>query len=432
MPTRRTTSRNISSRCRRSISTSRCASERSRATGLLMSQSQWTQERGAITQEVTQDKATRSTGSSSRCSRDHRRHAVRQERPGYGRRIRARRQSAQLLRFYQRWYHPNNAVYVIVGDVDPAGNDRQGARALRRRSGSAAAARASRCVCSRFTRATLSRHLRSAVSPPCMLGYRLPGYDSPDYAAGADSRRRAQQSAQRTSARCRSPGKALGDGVLRADAFRRAAIGIAVRRGAGNDASRRRSIAQMRGDHRRLQARAACRPIWSRRRSCARSRKLEFSGNSIEGLADEWSQAIAVQGLHSPDDMIAQFDAVTRRRRQSRAAQVSRQRDRVVAAYAVPKNAGAAEFGGGGMAKENNDDSADARTSRCRRGRSTCSTHLHVPEQTLASDRHDALERHSPDRAARARSRTPSSCAGEILNNPQRAGAGRTRRRRRS
>ena len=81
--------------------------------------------------------------------------------------------------------------------------------------------------------------------------------------------------------------------------------------------------------------------------------QLEFSGNSIEGLAFEWSQAVAVQGLSSPDDAIAQFERVT-------VADVNRvlrtylDDDHVVTAYVVPKSAGAATAGSE-MAKENNE-----------------------------------------------------------------------------
>ena len=84
-----------------------------------MSPDQWAQERGAITQEVTQDNsnalyrlfvkmqgrmiggtpyAKNGLGTVQSFARDV--------------------NSAQLRKFYRAWYHPNNAVYVIVGDVD--------------------------------------------------------------------------------------------------------------------------------------------------------------------------------------------------------------------------------------------------------------------------------------------------------------------------
>ncbi len=78
--------------------------------------------------------------------------------------------------------------------------------------------------------------------------------------------------------------------------------------------------------------------------------QVEFNANSIEGLAEEWSDAVAVQGLTSPDEMVARFEKVT-------TADVNRvlrtyvDNSRAVVAYAVPKNAGTASSGGP-MAKE--------------------------------------------------------------------------------
>jgi zinc protease len=95
--------------------------ERSRATGLLMAPDLWGQERGPITQEVQQDNsdafyrlfvkmqnrliggtpyAKNTLGTVSDFAKNV--------------------NSAQLLKFYHAWYHPNNAIYVIAGDVDPA------------------------------------------------------------------------------------------------------------------------------------------------------------------------------------------------------------------------------------------------------------------------------------------------------------------------
>ena len=95
--------------------------ERSRATGLLMSQKLWGQERGAITQEVQQDQSDafyrlfvkmqgRLIGGTPYAKNTL----------GTVSDFANKVNSTQLLRFYHDWYHPNNAVYIITGDVDPA------------------------------------------------------------------------------------------------------------------------------------------------------------------------------------------------------------------------------------------------------------------------------------------------------------------------
>ena len=110
--------------------------------------------------------------------------------------------------------------------------------------------------------------------------------------------------------------------------------------------------------------------------------QLEFTGNSIEGMAGEWSQAIAVQGLRSPDDMIARFSAVS-------ASDVDRvfreylNDATAVAAYAVPKNAGAASAGRQRLAKENNTLQPSSHEPLPPWAQRVLDD-LHVPAQTLA------------------------------------------------
>ncbi len=322
--------------------------ERSRATGELMAQAQWKQERGAITQEVTQDQS----------DAIYRLFVKMQSRliggtpydknglgtvEGFARDV----NGTQLLRFYRRWYHPNNAVYVIVGDVDGPATVAK-VRAL---FGDVPAAPLPQRPPVRLQplHAATYHDTSDQAYTAVMLGYRLPGYDSPDYAASQilgdvlDNQRSDFGAMPYT-------GAALGAEFF-AQSFPKTAIGIAfvavpvTTKPESTDRAVRAILARYRRDGvpPDLVAAAKLREI----------AQLEFTGNSIEGMADEWSQAIAVQGLHSPDDMIAHFAAV-------KASDVDRVLRRylkdstAVAAYAVPKNAGAASSGGGGLAKENN------------------------------------------------------------------------------
>jgi zinc protease len=65
----------------------------------------------------------------------------------------------------------------------------------------------------------------------------------------------------------------------------------------------------------------------------------QFSGNSIYGLALEWSDAVAKQGANSPDDLVAAMQRVT----VDDVNRVFRQYvdpNRAIVAYAIPKNLG--------------------------------------------------------------------------------------------
>ena len=350
--------------------------ERSRATGLLMSQALWEQERGAITQEVQQDNSDafyrlftkmqqRIIGGTPYANNTL----------GTVNDFAHNVNGTQLRRFYDRWYHPNNAVYIIAGDVDPQATIGR-VRAL---FGDLhpSALRQRQAVHLGPLHAATYRDTSDQAYTEVALGYRFPGYDSPDYAAGQilgdvlNSSRsnfgglpytgRAlateffSQEYPKTAVALAFAAVPVSEPPEKIDAEMRSIIEDYRKNGVPGDiveASKLREIAQ-----------------------------LEFGGNSIEGLAFEWSQAVAIQGLSSPNDMIAQFNRVS-------VADVNRvlrqylDNDRAVVAYAVPKNAGAASSGGG-LAKENNEVPPTTHEP-LPSWAAHIVDHLHVPPQTIA------------------------------------------------
>lgn len=351
--------------------------ERSRATGALMAPDQWNQERSAITQEVTQDNsdafyrlfdkmqnriiggtpyAKNGLGTVTSFAHDV--------------------NSEQLLKFYHTWYHPNNAVYVIVGDVD----------------GPATIAKV-KALFGDIPAATLPSREPVRLQPlhgalyhdtsdqpytAVLLGYRMPGYDSPDYAA-SEILSDVLSSQRSTFGGLPFTGKALGTQFF-VQSYPKTAVGVAFAAVpvSTSPESIDREIRGILEAYRKsgvpadLVAAAKLREISG----------MEFGGNSIQGLADEWSQALAVQGLRSPDDMIARYQSVT----PADVDRVLRQYvddSKVVAAYVVPKNSGASSTGGGSMAKENNTLPPSQHEPLPVWAQSVLD-HLTVPPQTLA------------------------------------------------
>jgi len=321
--------------------------ERSRATGALLSQDQWEQERGPITQEVQQDNS----------DAFYRLFTKMQNRliggtpyakntlgtvSDFAKNVNA----PQIQRFYRTWYHPNNAIYVISGDVDPQATIEK-VKALF--GDIPAASLPARAPVRLGPLNGALYHDNSDQSFTAVgLGYRFPGYDSPDYAAGQilgdvlESQRSEFGGLAYT-------GKALAT-QFETQIYPKVGIGVALGIVPVTTPPQTidRELRAIIDGYKRtgvpadLVAAAKLREI----------SQLEFNANSIEGLAFEWSQAVAIQGLASPDAMIAQFEGVT-------PADVDRvlrtylDNRHVVVAYAVPKNSGAVSAGAG-IAKENN------------------------------------------------------------------------------
>jgi zinc protease len=351
--------------------------ERSRATGLLMSQKLWEQERGAITQEVTQDNS----------NAIYRLFVKMQDRiiggTPYAKNGLGTVQSfakdvngTQLMKFYNAWYHPNNAVYVIVGDVDGPSTIAK----VKQLFGDIPAGKlpSRDPVRLRPLKGAVYHDVSDQPYTALLLGYRMPGYSSPDYAA-AQILGDVLSSPRSQFGGLPYTGKALGTEFF-VQSYPKAAVGIAFVAVpvTTSPESIDRDVRAIIDGYRKsgvpadLVAAAKLREVSD----------LEFNGNSIQGLADEWSQAVAVQGLGSPDDMIAHFNKVT-------TADVDRvlrtylDNAKVVAAYAVPKNNGASGAGSGSMAKENNSIPPTSHEPLPVWARHVLDN-LHVPQQTLA------------------------------------------------
>ncbi len=322
--------------------------ERSRATGLSLAPDQWAQERGAITQEVTQDNSNAITRLFKKVS-DRMLAGTPYAKNGLGTVYDfAHKVNTPLLRkFYGTWYHPNNAVYVIVGDVD----------------GPATVAKVKQLF-GNWKPAKLPAQPKVVLKPITgkvyhdtsdlpftliFLGYRMPGYFSHDYAA-AQILSDVLSSPRGNLFALAAEGKALQTG-FQMQSFQKTALGLAI----GvvpvsvKPQTIDREIRTVIDGYRKTGVPADLVEA-AKQREIA---QLQFNANSIENLAFQWSQAVAVQHLSSPDDMVQAYEHVT-------TADVNRvlrkyvNNSNVVAAYAVPKNNGKVNMGGGPQAKENN------------------------------------------------------------------------------
>ena len=203
---------------------------------------------------------------------------------------------AMLDAFHRSWYGPNNAILVIVGDVDPGR-----ALALVRRHFGPIPRRVTPSHPEVRLKPLKPEHIELDTDLPyglAAVAYRLPGYKSTDFAAGQvladalDSRRGNLYGLV-------PEGTALSAG-FDGDALPEAAFGYssAAFPPGGNGAA---LVSAMKG----IVAGYLETGIPPALVEAAKRREIadaEFRKNSVEGLASAWSQALAVEGRSSPDD----------------------------------------------------------------------------------------------------------------------------------
>jgi zinc protease len=270
------------------------------------SQQEWAQEKGAIQQEVARDLSEPTYRFLSRLNED-----LFAESP-YAHDALGTRESFEmttgdmLKTFYNSWYAPNNAVLVVAGDVNPAVTlslirDLYGS--IGRKSLPARPEIALGAV--KHESFTLDSNLPYVLT---FISYRLPGTDSPDFAATqvlADV-----IASQRADLYALVPaGKALETAFELAETYHKASVGFAVGElPVGADAG---SVV---ADMTRILSKYAQDGVPLALVDAAKRKEIadaSFRRNSIPDLASTWSEALAAEGRTSPDEDVEAIRRVT-------------------------------------------------------------------------------------------------------------------------
>jgi len=270
------------------------------------SQAEWAQEKGAIEQEVARDLSNPTYKFITRANEDMFSGTPYSHDP-LGTKDSFDATSGEMLKnFYKAWYAPNNAILVIAGDVEP----------------SAVLAKVKEYY-GKIERKALPPRPQVSLNPvksesftldsnlPYLLAfiaYRMPGTDSADFAAVrilsdvlASQRGNLYELVPQ--------GKALEAEFGLAEAYPKAsmAYSVAVLPAAADAAP----VIQ---DMRKIIADYAAKGVPADLVEAAKRREIaaaEFRRDSIPGLAEAWSDALAAEGRNSPDDDVEAMKRVT-------------------------------------------------------------------------------------------------------------------------
>ncbi len=270
------------------------------------SQSEWANEKGAIEQEVARDLSNPTYKFITRLNEDMFSGTV-YSHDALGTHDSFEATTGEMLKdFYKKWYAPNNAVLLIAGDVEPN-----------------AVLVTVKELYGKIPRKSLPPRPEITLPPvksesftldsnlPYLLAfvsYRVSGTESPDFAAVqilGDV-----LGSQRGNLYALVPqGKALQTGFGLAETFAKASVAYsAAVLPAEADATP--VIAEMR----KIMSDYAANGVPAELVEAAKRKEIarvEFRRNSIPGLAEAWSEALAAEGRNSPDDDVEAMKRVT-------------------------------------------------------------------------------------------------------------------------
>ncbi|MES2390651.1 MAG: pitrilysin family protein [Acidobacteriota bacterium] len=275
-------------------------------TGVDNAQAEWDHERGAIEQEVARDLSNPTYKFIDRLNQDMFAGTPYAHDPLGTKESFDATTAVMLQDFYKQWYTPANSILVIVGDINPTTTlakihelyDAIPSHALPTR----------KPITLQPIKAesfTLDSNLPYVLG---FISYRLPGTESPDFAATqilGDV-----LSSQRGDLYAMVPaGKALASEFGMVETYPKASVGFGlIAQPAGVDP------APALDEMRKILANYAANGVPEDLVAAAKRSELAgaaFQRNSIPGLANVWSNALAAEGRNSPDEDIEAIRKVT-------------------------------------------------------------------------------------------------------------------------
>ncbi len=274
--------------------------------GIDDAQTEWDEERGAIEQEVQRDLSNPTYKFIDRMNTAMFAGTPYAHDP-LGTKASFDATTGEMLKdFYEKWYSPSNMILVVVGDVDAV-------RTLAeiKQLYSAVPKRAVPALPAIDLQPFKPDSFMIDSNLPYLLGfiaYRMPGTDSPDYAAAQIlgdvlASERADLYGMVTA------GKALAAEFGFVEAYRKASVGYGVV-ALPADADAAGAMTEMR----QIIEGYATKGVPADLVDAAKRSEIaqaEFERNSIPGLADVWSSALAAEGRNSPEEDVDAIRKVT-------------------------------------------------------------------------------------------------------------------------